>query len=273
MIDILHQKPLLGRQINWAHPLAHGLVACWVMNEGTGNKIFDLSGNGNDGTFTDVTWNATEKGIGTYYGTFASNFMITVSSSQIIDLPLSRRLSIAVLCRPNYNAVTNAAVLTWGGSDDLLVYPNDDSSGAGGIRVFWRDGDTNNVINFAGTNMNGIWTSYLCTFESGSQVGYQDGMIVDTFNDAIPVTNSFTNFRIGGWTDAVQPFGGDIAYVYLYDRILTSAEAMIIHHSPYIMFQQNRVRRFSIAPPTDEVGTLVNKGLIDGGLVGGRLIA
>jgi hypothetical protein len=33
-----------------------GLVGCWSLNEGNGDKIIDLSGNQNDGTTADATW-------------------------------------------------------------------------------------------------------------------------------------------------------------------------------------------------------------------------
>ena len=43
-------KPIRGTLLNTSHPLARGLVGCWLMNEGTGDKICDLSGNKNNGT-------------------------------------------------------------------------------------------------------------------------------------------------------------------------------------------------------------------------------
>ena len=33
-----------------------GLVAYWAFNEGSGDAVFDLSGNGNDGTINGATW-------------------------------------------------------------------------------------------------------------------------------------------------------------------------------------------------------------------------
>ncbi len=44
-------KPFRGIQLNRSHPLARGLVGAWLMNEGSGQKICDLSGNQNTGTF------------------------------------------------------------------------------------------------------------------------------------------------------------------------------------------------------------------------------
>ncbi len=35
-------KPVRGLQVNRTHPLARGLVGCWLLNEGTGNKVMDL---------------------------------------------------------------------------------------------------------------------------------------------------------------------------------------------------------------------------------------
>ena len=46
-------KPIRGSHLNRSHPLAHGLVGCWLFNEATGKKLFDLSGNDNSGTFID----------------------------------------------------------------------------------------------------------------------------------------------------------------------------------------------------------------------------
>src|SRR5687767_11513956 len=36
-------KPLPGIQVNWGHPLANGLIGCWHMNEGSGNRIYDAT--------------------------------------------------------------------------------------------------------------------------------------------------------------------------------------------------------------------------------------
>ena len=55
---MINQKPILGRGINWGDPLARGLVGYWLMNEGVGNKVYDLSGNGRTGTISGALWTA-----------------------------------------------------------------------------------------------------------------------------------------------------------------------------------------------------------------------
>ena len=65
-------KPPVGSQINWGHPLARGLVGCWLFNEGAGGKAHDLSGRGNHGALTNFAfpstptsgWNPGRTGIG-----------------------------------------------------------------------------------------------------------------------------------------------------------------------------------------------------------------
>jgi len=50
-------KPVRGIRLNKSHPLARGLVGYWLLNEGSGNKVFDLSGNGKTGTINGtITW-------------------------------------------------------------------------------------------------------------------------------------------------------------------------------------------------------------------------
>jgi hypothetical protein len=58
MITLPNQKPPVGAVLNRSHPLAKGLVGCWLMNERGGATAFDVSGNrrnvtiGNEAYFT-----------------------------------------------------------------------------------------------------------------------------------------------------------------------------------------------------------------------------
>ncbi len=48
-----HVKPPLGTPIYKPDP---SLVGHWLMNEGAGNTVYDLSGNGYHGTLSGATW-------------------------------------------------------------------------------------------------------------------------------------------------------------------------------------------------------------------------
>ena len=58
------QQAFRGLQINRTHPLAKNLIGYWVCNDGTGKKVWDYSGNGNQGTLegTAPAWIAGGKG-------------------------------------------------------------------------------------------------------------------------------------------------------------------------------------------------------------------
>lgn len=45
-----------GAQLNFTHPSAHGSTGYWLLNEGTGDKVFDYSRNGNIGDINGATW-------------------------------------------------------------------------------------------------------------------------------------------------------------------------------------------------------------------------
>ena len=54
MFSVLKQKPARGKQPRRNHTLMRGLVMWYIMNEGTGNSIFDYSGYGNNGSFIGI---------------------------------------------------------------------------------------------------------------------------------------------------------------------------------------------------------------------------
>ncbi len=58
------QQPFRGLQINRTHPLAKNLIGYWPCNDGTGKKVWDYSGNANQGTLegTAPTWRGGQRG-------------------------------------------------------------------------------------------------------------------------------------------------------------------------------------------------------------------
>lgn len=72
------QKPVPGSQIDWGHPLARGLVGCWLFNEGAGKSIAELTAGSNGLATGGFKW-TTAHGLG---GTFATDAQIPVSGSR-----------------------------------------------------------------------------------------------------------------------------------------------------------------------------------------------
>lgn len=71
------RKPPVGSQINWGHPLARGLVGCWLMNEGGGNILNDLVGK--RVPIGTSIWQPTPKGIGNR-GTNSGNTNVSTNN-------------------------------------------------------------------------------------------------------------------------------------------------------------------------------------------------
>ena len=49
-------KPSLGSSINWNHPISQGLVGCWLFNEQTGNRIYNLVNDNQFNIFNGAGW-------------------------------------------------------------------------------------------------------------------------------------------------------------------------------------------------------------------------
>lgn len=70
--EMLMQKPPLGTPLDWENPLNDGTALAFAMNEGHGDKLRDLSLNGNHGTLNNFAfppsitsgWNPGQTGIG-----------------------------------------------------------------------------------------------------------------------------------------------------------------------------------------------------------------
>lgn len=89
------QKPLLGQQIEWANPLLEGLVCYLLMNEGAGGTVFDLSGNGNDGTLeSGVLWMPGKFGSALKFGGDGSGDYVTVSYDDTLNI--TQKLTVSV---------------------------------------------------------------------------------------------------------------------------------------------------------------------------------
>ena len=234
-------KPPLGSQINWAHPLARGLVACWLMNEGSGNMVQDYTLNQIRGIMTATClWTGSPDGCATDFGTITSTTeYISITDPRIINLPETKNISVIISNKPNYtNNYDGRSIccLSWSGTDDLIIYPNGDTTL--GRRIFWRDCG-GNVISVASFNALDVWQVMAFTATIGEQKLYVNGSLIGTGANTLAGAGPFAAFNIGAYgEDARQNFGGSIGYVYLYDRPLSATEVNDLYVSPYAMFEQ-----------------------------------
>ena len=234
---VFHQKPFLGQQINWAHPLARGLVGCWIMNEGSGDKLFDLSGNANHGIFVnDPAW--AFDGIDLDGGDDDINCGNKASIRLVDPLSVFAIVNLDALAESDaYDPVVcryNSAIakrVWWFGTHDGKgwgVYLSVDGTNHSGVA------GTSNVFPSTGEKlMAGL------TFDGATCYMYENGKEIHNFiyNNSLHSCDEI--FQIGGYNGGNMD--GKVYATYAYKRVLTPTEISWLHREPYAMFEQPRL--------------------------------
>jgi len=238
-------KPSLGVQLNANHPLARGLVVYWLMNEGGGKAIYDLSGNKNTGTFYgDTKWAP---------GKFGS----CLSFDGIGDY---------VDCGPT-NGTKNKPALSislWVKSniiESTILYIMDQYRNPYIFRFFW---DTSERVEFdlgaaggtvyartAGSKLiDKAWHHIVGVYDGKNVYIYLDGILGPTTGITSGNTNSGTlSLNIGAKNADTGFWNGLINNVMIYDRGLTAQEIQQLYREPFCMFSKPPIIVTAEAPP------------------------
>lgn len=221
-----NQKPWLGMQLNRKHPLAKGLVGCWIFNEKTGSTVFDLSNNNNNGTINGADWVAD----GLDFIAANNDYILTgnVETDYTNGITVITEINTDNLdgnhdmvshrggvTNGNYLLRTNGSLLTFGYYDSAWFY----SASAIPLSI-------NEDVSLA------------CVYDGTNTVMY---------NNSVPELNSFAHTMYslnqpivigihGGLS--VQEYDGLIKHVYIYNRTLSASEIAWLNREPYAMFQQ-----------------------------------
>ena len=225
------QKPPLGVPINWGDPLARGLVGCWLMNEGGGNRVNDLSGNGNVGTFSgDVSWSPAKFGNGVYFA--GDTDYISIGDKATLEN--LTQVTLLAWCNPTnvtgqkclidkaskyhlelYN--TQARIRTWANSADVIVVSD------------------NLVIAI------GVWSCVVGTYDGANNKIYVNGIFYNSGAQTGTITGSTAPVAIGAYstTPSVLEFPGIMDHVMMWNRALTATEVQQLYMTPFRMFQES----------------------------------
>jgi prepilin-type N-terminal cleavage/methylation domain-containing protein len=198
-----------------------GLIGYWPMDEGSGSSTIDVSGNGNNGT-----WSGTPSGSNsTYYiagkvGAYAADFngsndFVSVGSSTLLS-PSSFTISLWVNPKNIANSpllILNASSSGW----EILLLSNGTQ---------WR------VQNVGGSGSAGTytiapplnaWSLITMTYSPGTALFYENGSPASAANS---VTLNTPN---GPFIIGVSSLNGSIDDLRLYNRTLSPAEIMALY--------------------------------------------
>ena len=241
-IYIPDRKPPLGAVRNPHLPINQGLVLDAMMNEGSGNTVQDLSGNGNTGTLASaVVWST---------GQFGAAAEFNGDENTRITMPDS----------PAYSGLSQITVSFW-------MYPHsletaDDTKMVVG-KANWNDNrewrvrieqngnfiwQISNDGNDPGTNecsvdasnylTIGKWSHIVGTYDGTTLWLYIDGVQVDTnAGDGGACYDGSAVLAIGAASDlggtAPDAYDGLVDDVMIYNRALSASEIQPLYREPF----------------------------------------
>ena len=228
------QKPRVGSRIDWGHPLAQGLVGCWLFNEGGGSRAYNIAGIVNYCSF--------------FGGPVCSGNFVAFDGS---DDYLESNINF-----PNYSAI----------SIILRVRPHETSDGgwcAIGTHDYPSDVFTGIRLDFP--------MRATCDFADPSGAGAHrinsndNSITIDVFQDVAFTAEDVTDLKvyingIQNTNDSVSQEGGyltnqgtmnigagikgysysDIEYLYYFNKVLSTSEIFQLHAEPYCFIQNPR---------------------------------
>ena len=222
--------------------LIASLIGCWVMNEGSGDRIFDLSGNGNIGTFGSGAarpfWQGGKSGSSVY---FDGGDKISTPSLGALSLPLtivaSMKRSATGVWHPIFvthevdNCYYGAALIIQSPDIVWLQYGDGDGNTS-------SDRNTRHGVSSLAANQ---WYTI-----AGVIRGQND---MDIYLDGVDDGGSYSGAATSMDTSSGEPaFGrwpalatnqylkGNIEYVYLFNRALSASEIALLYREPFCMF-------------------------------------
>lgn len=232
------QKPFRGMQINKAHPLARGLVGCWVMNEATGDIVFDLSGNSNHGTNNGGDWTA--EGL----DFIASNSdYISLKNTILPSLPAT------VICWVQIDSAT---------SFQRIFHSCIDTANPNLYGVYLQTTSGSNLEISYGSG--GVASASTRRSKTGGTVTTDLNMYAGVIRSALDMNLYINGLDIGGsysgsgssYNPGTKPGGINvleyastlyygnnfISFTCVYNRALSAEEVTWLNREPYAMFQQ-----------------------------------
>jgi len=226
-----HQKPQLGVQLNHKHPLAKGLIGCWIMNEATGDIVLDSGRYDYHGTNNGAIW--VPDGLN-----FAGAEHVSLSG-----VPIGNLDTYTISLR--FNGTGGGGTIMYGegfsGDAQWAIFIG---IGANDPWPGWFFIKENNVWKgeILGTStVNDGWHTISVSQKNRSyRTMYIDGIPETVEETAIGDMSILDKATIGALErDAVGSFYiGDIAYAHTHNRAFSDTDALKYHRKPHEMFER-----------------------------------
>ena len=244
-------KPIKG---HWA---TKNLIACLLMNEGSGDKVIDVSGNNRIITLMNspnwIPGPAIDFDGSTQYG-----------SSTWTDF--DGRNGFTVIARVNPDSVDS--------SEDTIIGKYDYGGGKREWRLLRYEDDIRWFIGEDGTYNSareevaatvltvGKWVDVACIWDGANTKIYIDGILKtsDTYGTGLYYSDSPILIGIAGNGSHVHYWDGKISFIYIFNRALAASEIAGLYREPFCMFDYEPIELWSAAtqggaaPPVGKTG-------------------
>jgi hypothetical protein len=231
------QKPDSGAaEIDWTHPLADGLAACWTVNEGAGSSVADLAGISNGRLVNGPIWSATQGGVA---------LQMVKASSQGVIIPATTSLNITSSITVETRFLLTATPTTndviagrdYDGSANIPYLIDFPSSATGPRFIIFAASASHSATQPSVTTLN-VWHSAIGTANGKTIQCYLDGGGVATTTDAtLPPSKPTLGFGIGYMPALGRNLSGRISKVSVYARDLSADKVAWLHAEPYAMLR------------------------------------
>jgi hypothetical protein len=194
-----------------------GLVAAYSFDEGTGNTVNDLSGNGNNGTLSNATWtNAGKFGNALVFN--GSSSLVTIADSA--SLHLSTGMTLEAWVNPSQVNSKWTDVIYKGNDNYFLEGTSSKGSPAGGGTF-----GSNDVANFGTAALpTNTWTQLAFSYDGATLRLYVNGVQVSSLAETGNIATSTNPLQIGGDSVFGQYFAGTIDEVRVYNIPLNQTQ-------------------------------------------------
>jgi hypothetical protein len=239
-------KPLKGERLNLNHPYARDLVFCSLMNEYTGQGIWDHVSEQRyafDGTYTPDWGYAGTDRKGVEFNDDREHINGPVCNS---ILPAGSNGTIIFKFKKT-NVPSSGYYYFFVVGDDTSVFMAYYSVTAGGLRIV-VDGSPAEITIAEAIFFNG--SVFAITWEDNGNINFKlyiDGIYIgeDDTSSSVDFPNSTALINIGGRTDSDDRYAGGIfEWLYIYDKAKSADEIFNITNNPYAMFEEDDMFQF-----------------------------
>ena len=244
-----HLKPQLGVQLNHKHPLARGLIGCWMMNESSGNLVADSSPERHNGTNSGASW-------------IPHGLEFDGADRVQLSHPIANNLD-AFSISARFNGAAGGIVYGEGysGNANWALFMGIDPNAPFSARFFIKENATWKATTIGTTPINDGWHNVSFSQKNkSSRTIYIDGVPEDTDTDTVGDMSTLNTSNIGVLErDTLGSyFVGDIAYVHLHNRALSNSDIYQYNRDPHGMFNRlmTPITMSYVTPP---VGAIMNQ--------------